>query len=731
MSLCMTVAPRVAGAQQRVTMSLNGTWEVAESVSSDRAPDDYPHTAPVPGLVRLASPAFEDVDAFLSREHLRNGHVNVKIDTSGLAGTAGISLQDRDYYWYRTNFRTPDEYTVARLVVNKAQFGVAVWLNGKKVGEHLHCFTPGKFDLSDAIDWSGENTLVVRVGAHPGMLPLEVACGTDTEKIHWTAGIYDDVSLLLSDDVTVESVQAAPRIGESEVLVQTRIKNRGGEPRTFALTQRVYTWKGGQEASPEVSERLTLTPGEEQTVTQTISLRNARLWSPEDPFLYVLATSTGADSAATRFGMREFRTDTATKRAYLNGKPIFLRGSNITLHRFFEDPALGPYAWDDAWIRKLLVDLPDRMHWNAFRFCIGPVPQRWLDAADEAGLLIQNEFFIWFTRPEWDAADLVRQYADWMEDNWNHPSVAIWDANNETTDPELFDRIIPAVRDLDLSDRPWDNGYNLPVGPNDIVEDHPYGYGVSEVIGNGRYGFMEALTAPKSVNAPHPSAHPVIINEYGWLWVHRDGAPTRLTANRGIYPEEMSGPEKIERNAYLLAAETEMWRSHRNAAGVLHFVYLTSDHPDAFTADHFRDVRRLELHEPFEKYVSEAFKPLGVYLNLWQPAVRADSVGLFPILTQTVELPRTYGPNQAPVMIVNDHQETMEGSLSLVIERADGEVVHTVERLFSVPALGQMTYLMDLILPPVPGSYRVMATAKPKGAETTTSFRRVEVIPAP
>ncbi len=58
-----------------------------------------------------------------------------------------------------------------------------------------------------------------------------------------------------------------------------------------------------------------------------------KLWTPETPFLYVLETSTGGDSASTRFGMREFRFDTATRRAYLNGKVYFLRGSNITLPR--------------------------------------------------------------------------------------------------------------------------------------------------------------------------------------------------------------------------------------------------------------------------------------------------------------------------------------------------------------------------------------------------------------
>ena len=43
---------------------------------------------------------------------------------------------------------------------------------------------------------------------------------------------------------------------------------------------------------------------------------------------------------------------------------------------------------------------------------------------------------------------MIRQYKDWMRDNWNHPSVAVWDANNETKDAMFGDKIIPAVRPL-------------------------------------------------------------------------------------------------------------------------------------------------------------------------------------------------------------------------------------------------------------------------------------------
>jgi beta-galactosidase/beta-glucuronidase len=139
---------------------------------------------------------------------------------------------------------------------------------------------------------------------------------------------------------------------------------------TFELAQAVKAWKGGERLAIGRPEPITLAPGESRAVRQTIEVPGAHLWSPEDPFLHVLDTTTGGDSLATRFGMREFRYDTATKRAYLNGRPYLVRGSNITLHRFFEDPDSGE-LWDEAWVR-LLGEI--EAHWNAFRFCIGPVP---------------------------------------------------------------------------------------------------------------------------------------------------------------------------------------------------------------------------------------------------------------------------------------------------------------------------------------------------------------------
>ncbi|MGD0498493.1 MAG: glycoside hydrolase family 2 TIM barrel-domain containing protein [Bryobacteraceae bacterium] len=689
----------------RVIVLLDGTWQVADSVSATDVPSSFDHTAPVPGLADLAVPAFPDVDKFDSRETLRrNMRTNPQVSIQNVA--VGIPRQNRNYFWYRTTFRAPVKKAFALLKVNKAQFGMAVWLNGKKIGEHLGCFDPGYFDLTAAMHWDGDNDVIVRIGAHPAVLPETVPAGTDSEKVKWTPGIYDSVAVFLCDNPVIESIQVAPRIAGSEILIETRIKNYGPAA-SFQLTHRVTTWKGAREVARSGLVKLSLKAGEEIVRRDVIKIPGATLWTPENPFLYVVETSTGGDSVSTRFGMREFRFDTATQRAYLNGKVYFLRGSNITLHRFFEDKECGRLPWDDKWVRGLLIDVPKKMHWNSFRFCIGPVPDKWLDIADEAGLLIQYEFAIWGYHQSWDANELIAEFKGWMQDNWNHPSVAFWDTCNETTEATLGDKVIPAVRNLDLSNRQWENGYNLPNGPDDPVEIHPY-------LGNYKMTDLETMNGFDRTAGRHTSAHARILNEYGNLELNRDGSPTGQS--RTVF-EKIVGPnatpeQRFDIAAYLMAGETEFWRAHRAWAAIMHFVYLTVSYPGGVTSDNFLDVKNLKLEPHFEDYMGEAFKPLGVYINFWQPTLPADSTRRFLVMT------------------INDDAAPVEGKLALSLESSGGQEVARQEVPFSIGASGQSSYNVELKIPKVTGDCLLKATATPSGgrlATSTMSRRRVSI----
>lgn len=710
---------------QRMTISLDGTWQVADSVSATQMPAKFDHTAPVPGLAHSATPPFPNVDEFNSREHIVNLVHNGELPRSALVTNAGVSHQKRNYFWYRTEFRVNEKKSIAILKINKAQFGTAVWLNGKYIGEHLPCFTAAYFNVTDAVHWGSPNELVVRIGAHPGVLPPSVSGGTDFEKVRWTPGIYDDVSLLLSDNPVIETVQIAPRISpQTGITIQAKLKNFG-TPVSFDLKYSVHPWKQTQ-TSAQGSTRISLAAGEERTITHDLEIPGAKLWTPEEPNLYVLETSTGGDSASTRFGVRTFHFDTATRRAYLNGRLYFMRGSNITLHRFFEDPLSGTLPWRDEWVRKALITIPKQMHWNSFRFCIGPVPDKWLDIADEAGLLIQNEYFVW-TGGGWfgkdyekkfDDQELIGEYEEWMRDNWNHPSVVIWDANNESANLDFTRTIIPAVRNRDLSRRPWENSYNPPVGANDPVEAHPYLF--QSLHGKSDHPFhIEDLEGWNGApfRASVPTGHAEILNEYGWLWLNRDGSPTKLTGD--VY-QRLLGPnataqQRLKWNAYLVAGLTEFWRAYRHYAAVDHFVYLTGCDPQGFTCDNFQDVRNLKLNPDFQEYLSNAFAPLGVYLNFWHAKLETGSKHTFQ------------------VMLVNDEPEDESGNLSIVLEDERGKVLAQKSRPFEVKALGQMTYAVDFDVPKASGKCILKAETEPLSGrfrEKTVSRRWVELAKA-
>jgi len=139
---------------------------------------------------------------------------------------------------------------------------------------------------------------------------------------------------------------------------------------------------------------------------------------------------------------------------------------------------------------------------------------------------------------------------------------------------------------------------------------------------------------------------------------------------------------------------------------------MSSD-PGGYTADHFRDIEKLELHPQFRDYMSQAFAPLGVYLSFWQPTLAAGS-------TRSLQ-----------VMMVNDESRPVEGTLSVVLESEKGEQLMRKASRFSVGALGQQTYFVDIDIPNALGKCMLKAIAEPDGHRAegpTLSRRRVTIV---
>ncbi len=698
-SMVSSMSVRAGEVGPRRVIDLNGTWQVAEG-AMDSIPAKFEHTVPVPGLIDMAKPAF---------------------------GEVGKKSDRRQAFWYRRSFTvTGGIPEVAILKIHKARYGTKVWLNGQVVSEHLPCFTPALLDVKPHLRGSGqENELIVRVGADRESRPTDVPSGWDFEKYLYIPGIYDSVELILSGEPFIENIQTVPDIEAKLVRVIAEI--RSSVPSLPKVTCEVSEARSGR-AAGRVEQSEVAVGGDQVTrLDMVIPLESCRLWSPEDPFLYKLRLSIGGDAAETRFGMRSFQFDRQSGRAILNGKPYLMRGTNVCAYRFFEDAERGDKPWRAEWVRRLHQQFKS-MHWNAIRYCIGFPPEIWYDIADEEGFLIQDEFPIWLLgeAPENPKAEkIIPEYTEWMRERWNHPCVVIWDAQNESVTPETGNAL-QAVRHLDLSNRPWENGWAEPQSPSDCVEAHPYLFSTLFNPSWGRRGFtglkdmVNISGVPRLRDAQRKFDVPIVINEYAWLWLNRDGTPTCLTAN--VY-EKLLGPNSTTEQRRLLyakylAALTEFWRGHRECAGVLHFCGLgysrAGDKPrpeGGATSDHFIDLEKLIFEPNFEKYVRDAFSPVGLMLDYWGQDLPAGERQLIKIF------------------VINDRYQACRVAVRLRLFNDDA-MVASPQQSCTVGTLGREIVSFTLPVPPEPGAYTLVAELTADGGKPVRSVRNATVVAA-
>jgi beta-galactosidase len=396
---------------QRQETSLNGTWEFVKSGLSSGLPSSFNAVAPVPGLIDMAVPSTDVAD----------------------------TVYEDAVYWYKKVFRLEHPgKSVSLLKINKAKYHTRVYLNGVFVGENTYSFTPSLFDIKPFLKPGDEdNELIIAVGCKNN-LPDTVTSGGDFEKTRYIPGIYDDVKIIQTGLPHIANIQIVPDIVHQKVRVVAEIEtspDRLQIPLSYTIrevsTGRVFT-KGKISAGLQES-------GGVPKADFLIDMKGFNLWSPETPFLYVLELATKGDNKQTRFGMRSFVVSADSGVFLLNGKPYYLRGTNVTIFRFFEDPDRGGLPWDNKWATSLHLRFKD-MHWNSIRYCIGFPPERWYEIADSLGFLIQDEYPLWTggkggfeaSLPGVTPQRLAEEYFQWIRERQNHPSVVIWDAQNES-----------------------------------------------------------------------------------------------------------------------------------------------------------------------------------------------------------------------------------------------------------------------------------------------------------
>jgi hypothetical protein len=716
---------------QRKEISLNGIWEITKTSNTQTSPGFFKSEIQVPGLVDMAVPAIDTLPDF-SGQTLQLAVAQTDVKPSKTDNAIQTIPRDESWYyndviyWYKRKFILNEPVrNIALLKINKAMYHTKVYVNGKFAGENLYNFSPTIVDVLPFLNPQGEeNELIISVGSRNN-LPATVIRGDDFEKFFFIPGIYDDVTLILSATPFISNVQVVPDIENSRLKVVAEV-NTSDNQNVFDLKISINENDTKNEKIRSVVHKIKPDNSGITRVDFYIQMQDFKVWSPESPYLYQLQLSTGSDNKLTRFGMRTFETSDGMVK--LNGKPYFMRGTNICIFRFFEDSERGSLPWDADWVVKL-NKLFKEMNWNSMRYTIGPPPEKWYEIADSIGFLIQDEYPIWkghVPKPDGVTSNsLANEYKAWMRERWNHPSVVIWDGQNESV-YDTTAKAINMVRELDLSNRPWDNGWALPADTSDIMESHKYFFypyfaafrnktaiKINENVIKDNLKEPVGPSGPNFTNAPKgkPLENPVIMNEYTWLWINRDGSPTTVTDSifAYLFPQADTPAKRFETYAKTLAMETEYWRCHRKFAGVMYFSGLSYSrplHPRGITSDNFSNVKNLKLEPDFVKYVRPAFNPVGIMIDFWDYIVHARN-----------EL-------KIPVILINDTYESYAGELVLSLTDENNQLVSQTKQSIRFESLDKQIHDFQVTMPGIKGCYKIVAEINYKN-EIVKSIRDI------
>ena len=705
----------------RTTISLNGEWDFDQTELAF-PPRKYTRKIPVPGLVHLARHKISQYEKFFKKP-------------DGVELVEQFNFLERDYTpmynWYKRKVFIDEKFKDEQLflTIKKSQYVTRVFVNRHEVGASMECYTPMDFNITSAVKYGSDNEILIQVGDR-AWLPSEAAGGTDKEKVHYLPGIWDDVFITATGKMRVDKVLFLPSLAKGLVTVKTLV-------RSLYPPQMLYGDKMKDSCKIEycVKEKTTgrivgkkMIEGEAKRDNRTyfetsISLDNPKAWTPDSPFLYegevsVYDQDELVDRYSVNFGMRDFSRK--GKFFTLNGDKFYLRGSNITLQRFFEDPDCQALAWDREWVKKLMVDLPKSIDWNAMRICVGIVPDFWYDLCDEYGIVLQNEWLYWQNHG-WDE-QVRKEYTNLVWSDGNHPSIVIWDAINENWDSYIGNTLIPKLKELDPT-RIWDAGYMTSdqMGTNDEMDEpHPYraltlmhSSELNDYFKNNPYNLGALHENWVGFSSILDAGVPQLVNEYGWIWLWRDGRPSKLTLNNyNYYLGENATPEQCrELQAYWLELETEWLRSERSVGGILAFCHLTNNY--GFTGDWFiNDIKDLEPSPAF-RWFKHCFAPSAVFIDL---ADRRYTKHLEPLKPGSDLVFNLVG--------VNDLNKESSGKVLLKLLDEKGTIISTQEESIVIEPFGKRLQPCLLKLPSKSGGYLLIAEYHEKGRAKPVLSRR-------
>ena len=336
--------------------------------------------------------------------------------------------------WYRYELTPKDEWKGKRIVLDFQGIMLVgdVYLNGKRIGGTDYGYLGFDIDLSKLLKWGQPNEIAVKADTQ----------NPSNSRWFTGAGLYRDVNLIVTNkNLFFPRHPLFIRTqGNKEVKIKAEIINqqkvaKGQSAAKMPVGVRILDADGKVVAEQKNDIHFNAKWRDREYELPSISLENAKLWSPDSPYLYTaevtLYDSEGniADQIKEPFGVRTIEI-VPQKGLLVNGKKVLLKGyaNHHTLG------ALGAAAYPRAIEKRL--KLMKEFGMNHIRTSHNPYSEDFLKLCDKYGILVVDELYDkWLTqyaggRVDWESL-WQKDVPEWVKRDRNHPSVVMWSLGNE------------------------------------------------------------------------------------------------------------------------------------------------------------------------------------------------------------------------------------------------------------------------------------------------------------
>ena len=336
--------------------------------------------------------------------------------------------------WYRYELTPKDEWKGKRIVLDFQGIMLVgdVYLNGQRIGGTDYGYLGFDIDLSKLLKWGQTNEIAVKADTQ----------NPSNSRWFTGAGLYRDVNLIVTNkDLFFPRHPLFIRTqGNKEVKIKAEIINqqkvaKGQTAAKMPVGVRILDADGKVVAEQKNDIHFNAKWRDREYELPSISLENAKLWSPDSPYLYTaevtLYDNEGniADQIKEPFGVRTIEI-VPQKGLLVNGKKVLLKGyaNHHTLG------ALGAAAYPRAIEKRL--KLMKEFGMNHIRTSHNPYSEDFLKLCDKYGILVVDELYDkWLTqyaggRVDWESL-WQKDVPEWVKRDRNHPSVVMWSLGNE------------------------------------------------------------------------------------------------------------------------------------------------------------------------------------------------------------------------------------------------------------------------------------------------------------